>query len=45
MVHDPSLLKDEVEKRVMHSVVAKHENGNVIGHYALTFDVPDNALP
>ncbi len=45
MMYDPALLQEAIEAKVMHSVVALHEDGNVIGHCALTFDGPHNASP
>ena len=45
MMYDSALLKEAIDTKVMHSVIARHEDGNVIGHCALTFDGPNNASP
>lgn len=45
MMYDPAMLQEAIEKQEMHSVVARHEDGNVIGHCALTFGGSDNTSP
>jgi RimJ/RimL family protein N-acetyltransferase len=45
MMYDPIQLKEAIETKVMYSVIARHEDGNVIGHCALTFEGPHNVSP
>jgi RimJ/RimL family protein N-acetyltransferase len=45
MMYDPVLIQEAVQSKIMHSIVAHHQDGNVIGHCALTFDGPHNASP
>ena len=44
-MYDISLLEEIVESKLMHSVVAKTEDGQIVGHCALTFDGAYNASP
>lgn len=45
MMYDPAQLQEAIETKIMHSVVARNDDGNVIGHCALTFDSQHNASP
>ena len=45
MMYNPTLLQEAIENKILHSVIARHEDGNVIGHCALTFDGPNNKSP
>jgi RimJ/RimL family protein N-acetyltransferase len=45
MMYDAAQLEDAINKKQMHSVVAKLDNGRVIGHCALSFDSTENTAP
>lgn len=45
MMYDAARLQEAIESQIMHSVVARHDDGNVIGHCALTFDGSHNTSP
>ncbi|MGV0962889.1 MAG: GNAT family N-acetyltransferase [Polynucleobacter sp.] len=45
VMYDAALLKDAIVTQKMHSIVAKLENNQIIGHCALTFDGANNASP
>lgn len=45
VMYDPSKLKEAIDTKLMHSVIAKLPNGEIIGHCALTFDGPQNTSP
>jgi len=45
VMYDISLLEEIVESKLMHSVVAKTEDGQIVGHCALTFDGAHNVSP
>ena len=45
MMYDVEQLKDVINKKQMYSVVAKLEDGRVIGHCALSFDGIENTAP
>jgi hypothetical protein len=44
-MYDAAQLKDAVATKRMHSIVAKLENNQIIGHCALTFGSSENASP
>ncbi len=44
-MYDIGLLEEIVENKLMHSVIAKLDNGQIIGHCALTFDGAHNVSP
>ena len=44
-MYDIELLEEIVENKLMHSVIAKLDNGQIIGHCALTFDGVHNVSP
>jgi len=44
-MYDPVALQKMVDDKLMHSVVAIHPDGHVIGHCALTFDSANNISP
>jgi hypothetical protein len=44
-MYDAAKLKDAIVTKKMHSIVAKLENNQIIGHCALTFDGPQNTSP
>ena len=44
-MYDPAALQKLVDDKLMHSVVAQHPDGHLIGHCALTFDSPSNTSP
>ena len=44
-MYDIELLEEIVENKLMHSVIAKLDNGQIIGHCALTFDGAHNVSP
>lgn len=44
-MYDLSQLQELIESKLMHSVIAKLENGQIIGHCALTFDGAHNISP
>jgi RimJ/RimL family protein N-acetyltransferase len=44
-MYDPAALQKLVDDKLMHSVVAQHPDGHLIGHCALTFDSPSNTAP
>jgi RimJ/RimL family protein N-acetyltransferase len=45
VMYDINLLEEVIENKLMHSVVAKLPNGQIIGHCALTFDGAHNVSP
>ena len=45
MMYDVEQLKDVINKKQMYSVVAKLEDGRIIGHCALSFDGIENTAP
>ncbi len=45
IMYDAAQLKDAIVTKKMHSVVAKLENNQIIGHCALTFDGTQNTSP
>ncbi len=45
IMYDAAQLQDAIVTKKMHSVVAKLENNQIIGHCALTFDGAQNASP
>ncbi|MBU3578535.1 GNAT family N-acetyltransferase [Polynucleobacter sp. 73C-SIWE] len=45
MMYDPVQLKEAVLAKLLHSVVAKLDDGQIIGHCALTFDDHHNTSP
>lgn len=45
VMYDSSKLKEVIDAKLMHSVIAKLPNGKIIGHCALTFDGPRNTSP
>lgn len=45
MMYDVSQLQDVISKKQMYSVVAKLDDGKVIGHCALSFDGAENTAP
>jgi len=44
-MYDPVALQKMVDDKLMHSVVAQHPDGHLIGHCALTFDGANNTAP
>jgi ribosomal protein S18 acetylase RimI-like enzyme len=44
-MYDPLALQKLVDEKLMHSVVAQHPDGHLIGHCALTFDGANNTAP
>ena len=44
-MYDPTALQKMVDDKLMHSVVAQHPDGHLIGHCALTFDGANNIAP
>lgn len=44
-MYDIHKLEESIENKLMHSVVAKLENGQIVGHCALTFDGDHNVSP
>ena len=44
-MYDPVALQRLVDDKLMHSVVAQHPDGHLIGHCALTFDSTSNTAP
>ena len=44
-MYDPVALQKIVDDKLMHSVVAQHPDGHLIGHCALTFDSTSNTSP
>lgn len=44
-MYDPVALQKMVDDKHMHSVVAQHPDGHLIGHCALTFDGTNNTTP
>ena len=44
-MYDPVVLQKMVDDKLMHSVVAIHADGHLIGHCALTFDSDNNTSP
>jgi len=44
-MYDPAALQKMVDAKLMHSVVAQHPDGHLIGHCALTFDGANNTAP
>ena len=44
-MYDSAALQKLVDDKLMHSVVAQHPDGHLIGHCALTFDSPSNTAP
>ena len=44
-MYDPVALQKSVDDKLMHSVVARHPDGHLIGHCALTFDSASNTAP
>ncbi|MBU3623068.1 GNAT family N-acetyltransferase [Polynucleobacter sp. AP-Latsch-80-C2] len=44
-MYDPVALQKIVDDKLMHSVVAQHPDGHLIGHCALTFDSASNTAP
>ena len=45
VMYDINQLEEIIANKLMHSVVAKHGNGQIIGHCALTFDGTHNVSP
>jgi RimJ/RimL family protein N-acetyltransferase len=45
MMYDINQLEECIENKLMHSVVAKRDNGQIVGHCALTFDGAHNVSP
>lgn len=45
MMYDSIQLKEAIEAKLLHSVVAKLDDGQIIGHCALTFDDCHNTSP
>lgn len=45
LMYDAEQLKVAVENGLMHSIVARHQDGHIIGHCALTFDGANNTCP
>lgn len=45
VMYDSSQLKEIIDAKLMHSVIAKLPNGKIIGHCALTFDGTQNTSP
>ena len=45
IMYDVDQLEDIIKNQLMHSIVAKLENGQIIGHCALTFDGAHNVSP
>ncbi len=45
VMYDINQLEEIVENKLMHSVVAKRDNGQIVGHCALTFDGIHNVSP
>jgi len=45
VMYDADKLKTAIETKQIHSVVAKLDNNQIIGHCALTFDDPNNTAP
>jgi len=45
IMYDATQLEDAIVTKKIHSVVAKLENNQIIGHCALTFDGTQNASP
>jgi RimJ/RimL family protein N-acetyltransferase len=45
LMYDAAQLKDAIEKRQIHSVIAKIDNDHIIGHCALTFSSNHNTSP
>ena len=44
-MYDLAQIQELIENELMHSVIAKLENGQIIGHCALTFDGKHNVSP
>ncbi len=44
-MYDINQLEESIENKLMHSVVAKLGNGQIVGHCALTFDGAHNVSP
>lgn len=44
-MYDINQLEESIENKLMHSVVAKLDNGQIVGHCALTFDGAHNVSP
>ena len=44
-MYDPVALQKLVDDKLMHSVVAQHPDGHLLGHCALTFDSSSNTAP
>ena len=44
-MYDPVALQKIIDDKLMHSVVAQHPDGHLIGHCALTFDSASNTAP
>lgn len=44
-MYDINQLEESIESKLMHSVVAKLDNGQIVGHCALTFDGSHNVSP
>ncbi len=45
VMYDIHQLEESIENKLMHSVVAKMDNGQIVGHCALTFDGIHNVSP
>lgn len=45
LMYDPEQLRVTIESGLMHSIIARHQDGHIIGHCALTFDGADNTSP
>lgn len=45
LMYDKQGLEEIIQKKLMHSVVAKLNNGQIVGHCALTFDGAHNVSP
>ena len=45
LMYDVERLEEVIQNKLMHSVVAKLNNGQIIGHCALTFDGTHNVSP
>lgn len=45
LMYDVDQLKKIIENKLMHSVIAKLNDGQIIGHCALSFDGPHNISP
>ncbi|HAT39018.1 MAG TPA: hypothetical protein DCW35_02505 [Polynucleobacter sp.] len=44
-MYDIDQLEEMIQIKLMHSVVAKTDDGQIVGHCALTFDGPHNISP